>query len=274
MKAVNLITDDVKATNETPRIVESLRRSLDEKDVEIQRLLDENLSLNEKIKHLHREAIEHDKRLDELDQQHNEALQNLVLIKNELQENITALKTELDAVRVENEETKQKYQHLSQEHDELVAANEEALGKFNEIKESAEEKDDELAQLKTQVEELQTQLHGKVTEIAELNAMIEEKDAHSREGSDKFELIDIEKEKMTSSMEINRLQTELDEINERLSILCDLKDQYDSNVAKLSSVVSERNRLEQEVGKIRAENERLLKKVEATHEAVQKLQVS
>lgn len=252
MKTINLATDDAKELIENPRIVESLRRSLDEKDVEIQRLLDENLSLNDKIKHLHRTAIENDKRLDELDQQHTEALQNLVLIKNELQENVAVLKKELETVRRENEETVTKFNNLTKDHADLVAANQESLQKFEELEGKFNESNEERDRLKAEVEELQAQLTSKSTEIAEL---LEEKEAHSREGSDKFEMIDLEKEKMTSSMEINRLQTELDEINARLSILNDIKDQYDSNVLKLGSVVSEKSNLEEEVKRLRVQNE-------------------
>lgn len=264
------MADDAKAISENPRVVDNLRRALDEKDVEIQRLLDENLNLNEKIKHLHRESIEQDKRLDELDQQHTEALQNLVLIKNELQQNVATLKTELDGMRKENAALHGKLQSLTEDHSDLEAANRETTAKMEQLdaihKESIEESE-------RKIEELQTQLNAKSAEIGELNAMLEEKDAHSRDGSDKFELIDLEKEKMTSSMEINRLQTELDEINERLAILADIKDQYDSNVVKLSSVATEKNVLEEQVKKLTIENQRLLNEMHVTRESVEKLEV-
>lgn len=273
LKPASAATDDAKESIEHPRIVDSLRRSLDEKDADIQRLLDENLSLNEKIKHLHRESIEQDKRLDELDQQHNEALQNLVLIKNELQANVVALKKELQSVRNENEDINQKLQILTKDHCDLETVNQEANRKFDEVEAKHKDTIDENDRLKVELDELQTQLNTKITEITELNAMVEEKDAHSREGSDKFELIDLEKEKMTNSMEINRLQTELDEINERLSILKDIKDQYDSNVLKLGSVVSEKNNLEELVNHLTAENESLLNEVRVTRKSVEKLEV-
>lgn len=262
--------NELQHSHENPRIVDSLRRSLDEKDAEIQRLLDENLSLNEKIKHLHREAIGQDKRLDELDQQHTEALQNLVLIKNELQENVRTLNAELDSVRKQNEELNGKLQSLSTEYEDLTEANRVAQRNGNEAE---TENIKEIDRLKRELNEVTTTLNTKITEISELNAMLEEKDAHSRDGSDKFELIDLEKEKMTNSMEINRLQTELNAINERLSILKDIKDQYDSNVIKLGSVVSEKNHLEKEVMKFRAENEQLLNEIHVTRQAVEKLEV-
>lgn len=262
--------DDAKVITENPRIVDSLRRALDEKDLEIQRLVAENLDLNEKIKHLHRESIEQDKRLDELDQQHTEALQNLVLIKNELQQNVATLKTELDEMRKENATLNGQLESLTKDHSDLDVANRETLVKMEQLemahKESIEESE-------RKIEELQTQLTAKSTEIGELNAMLEEKDAHSRDGSDKFELIDLEKEKMTSSMEINRLQTELDEINERLAILKDIKDQYDSNVVKLSSVVTEKSALEEKVKQLATENQSLLNEMHVARESVEKLEV-
>lgn len=273
LKPTQTATDDAKESIESPRIVDSLRRSLDEKDADIQRLLEENLSLNEKIKHLHRESIEQDKRLDELDQQHNEALQNLVLIKNDLQANVLSLKKELESVRNENEDLTQKLQILTKDHSDLETVNQEANRTFDEVVAKHKDTIDENDRLKSELDELQAQLNAKLTEIAELNAMLEDKDAHSREGSDKFELIDLEKEKMTNSMEINRLQTELDEINERLSILKDIKDQYDSNVVKLGSVVSEKSHLEELVSKLTAENESLLNEVRVTRESVEKLEV-
>lgn len=264
------MADDAKAITENPRIVDNLRRALDEKDLEIQRLFDENLELNEKIKHLHRESIEQDKRLDELDQQHTEALQNLVLIKNELQQNVATLKTELDEMRKDNVTLSGQLQSLTEEHGDLEAANRESTANMEQMETKHRES---IEDSERKIEELQTQLNAKSMEIGELNAMLEEKDAHSRDGSDKFELIDLEKEKMTSSMEINRLQTELDEINERLAILKDIKDQYDSNVVKLSSVVTERNSLEEQVKKLTIENQRLLNEMHVTRESVEKLEV-
>lgn len=248
---------------ENPRIVDGLRRTLDEKDGEIQRLFDENLSLKEKIKHLHRESIEQDKRLDDLDEQHTEALQNLVLIKNGLQENLAALKAELVAVRGEKEATDAKFTSLSKEHNGILASNQDLLRRLQD----SEEKLGDSVQAN---DELQSQLAAKTGKMTEL---LEEGEVPSREGSDKFELIDLEKEKMTSSLEINRLQSELDEINSRLSILKDIKDQYDSNVLKLGSVVSERNSLEEQVNKLKTENENLLKEMRLAREAVDKLEI-
>lgn len=247
--------------------MDSLRRSLDEKDGEIQRLLDENLSLNEKIKHLHRESIEQDKRLDELDQQHTDALQNLVLIKNGLQENVATLKAELDAMRNEKLATDEKLANLTKEHDTLVATNQQSLQRLDELQKELNESIAEKDRFKAEIDELQTQLMAKTSEITE-----EDKETHSREGSDKFELIDLEKEKMTSSMEINRLQTELDEINSRLSILKDIKDQYDENVLKLGSVVSEKNSLEEQVKQLKVDNECLSNEMRVAREALQKLE--
>lgn len=262
--------DDAKAKSEAPRIVDSLRRALDEKDVEIQRLLDENLDLNEKIKHLHRESIEQDKRLDELDAQHTEALQNLVLIKNELQQNVATLKTELDELRKENATLNGQLESLTEEHKDLETANRDTSAKMEQLDTKHK---DSIEESGRQIEELQTQLNAKLTEISELNAMLEDRDAHSRDGSDKFELIDLEKEKMTSSMEINRLQTELDEINERLAILADIKDQYDSNVVRLSSVVSEKSALEEQVKQLTVENQSLLNEMHVARESVEKIEV-
>lgn len=274
MKPQHSVTGTKKESTENPRIVDSLRRSLDEKDSEIQKLVAENLELNEKIKHLHRESIEQDKRLDELDQQHTEALQNLVLIKNELQENVSALKKELDSVRMGNVEINDKLQSVSLENNSLKATADETLRKLNDTDEKYKESLEENGRLKNEVDTLQTQLNAKSMEMTELSAMMEEKEgAHSREGSDKFELIDLEKEKMTSSMEINRLQTELDEINERLSILKDIKDQYDSNVLKLGSVVSEKSSLEDQVNQLRAKNESLLNEMRVARESVERLEV-
>lgn len=263
-------TDEKKS-----RIVESLRRSLDEKDGEIQRLLEENLSLNDKIKHLHRGSIEQDKRLDELDQQHTEALQNLVLIKNGLQEDVAALKAELDTVRKQRNEIDGKFQSLTKEHSDFYASTnkqqKESLRKFEELEAKLSQNLESNDRLRSEVDELQVRLGAKTSEITE--SLEEKESGHSREGSDKFELIDLEKEKMNSSMEINRLQTELDEINARLSILNDLKDQYDSNVAKLGSVVSEKNILEEQVNRLKKENESLLNEVRVARAAVDKLEV-
>lgn len=268
MKPVT-IANDVANDAENPRIVDSLRRSLDEKDGEIQRLLDENLTLNEKIKHLHREAIEHDKRLDELDQQHTEALQNLILIKNELQENVVLLKKELEAVRSENVEINEKFHNLNKDYSELVASDQESSQKLHELDENLKESLVTNERLQSEVDNLEAQLSAKRAEITEL---LEEKEAHSREGSDKFELIDLEKEKMSSSMEINRLQTELDEINARLSILNDIKDQYDSNVLKLGSVYSEKNTLEEQVKRLKSENDRLQNEIDIGQGSSDKLE--
>lgn len=263
--------DDIGSDN-SRRIVENLRRSLDEKDAEIQQLVNENLSLNDKIKQLHNESIEQDQQIEQLDQQHNEAIQGMIGIKNELQAKVIALDAELKALKKERAETDLKFDRVVKDQNELLAANDELVKKFDEMEQKYNQITEESLRYNAEIVELNSQLSAKAAEITHLNAMLEEKEAHSREGSDKFEMIDIEKDKMSNSSEVNRLQTELDEINERLAILNDIKDQYDSNVLKLGSVADEKNKLEEQVAKLKATNNSLLEEVRVAREAVEKLE--
>lgn len=273
LEADNTDGENIASRNDNRRIVENLRRSLDEKDDEIKQLVGENLQLNEKIKQLHSESIEHEKRLVALDQQHTEEIHGVLAIKNELQAKIITLESDLKTLRADQVDGNLKFDRLYKDYNDLLTANLELIGRFDEIDAKYQECTEENDRLKGEIEDMQTQLSNKSTEIAELNALLEEKDTPSREGSDKFELIDMEKDKLSNSSEVNRLQTELDEINEKLAILNDIKDQYDSNVLKLGSVVAEKSKLEEQNGKLKSTNDYLLEEVRVAREAVEKLEL-
>lgn len=257
------------ATGDNRRIVENLRRALDEKDAEIKQLVDESVALNDKVKQLHREAIEQDKRLEALDQQHSEEIESVLGIRNELQAKIITLDASLQAARLERSETDAKFEQLYHDHSDLLAANQELVDRFDDIESKYVECSTELGRLKGEVDDAQTQLSSKSMEVVELNALLEEKEAHSRDGSDKFEMID----KLSNSSEVNRLQTELDEINDKLAILNDIKEQYDENVAKMSAVVAEKNKVEEHLTMVQATNENLLEEIRVARESVEKLEI-
>lgn len=245
------------ATGDERRIVEKLRHSSNEKEAKIQQLFDENTALRDQKKQSQRDA---NKKLEKLDQQHNQTIQGLPGLKEDLA---------LDLIKLRDEQnsTNLKFQNLVLDHKSLIEHHESLNVKY---KQSI----DENRQLGDQVNEIQSQLSTKLVEITDLNRLIEEKETISRDGSDEFEKIDLEKDKLLSNYsEVSRLQTELGEINERLSILNDIKDQYDMNVSKLSSVIAERNELEEQVTKIQSINDELLEEVRVTREAVEKLEV-
>lgn len=280
MTTISLVADEFETTanvsgaaltasGDNRRIVENLRRALDEKDAEIKQLVDENLELNGKMKQLYRDSIEQDKRLEELDQQHTVEIESVLGIKNELQAKIITLDAGLKASRDEQIEHNMKFEQLYRDHSGLLAANQELITRFDEIEARYQECSEENDRLRGEADEVHTQLASKSMEVVELNAMLEEKEAHSRDGSDKFEMID----KLSNSSEVNRLQTELDEINDKLAILNDIKDQYDENVAKLSSVVSENAKLEEQLSKVLATNDSLMEEIRVTRESVEKLEV-
>lgn len=124
------------ASGDNRRIVENLRRALDEKDTEIKQLVDENFALNDKIKHLHRASIEHDKQLEELDQQHSEEIQSVLGMKNELQAKIITLDVSLQTSRNEHAEINAKFDQLFRDHSNLLAANQELITRFDEIEQN------------------------------------------------------------------------------------------------------------------------------------------
>lgn len=259
-------------SNAEDRIVDRLRRSLDEKDVQIQRLIDENVRLNETIDGM----VESERQqIEQLDQQHTEAVESLLIVKNELQTKCDQLQSELETLRDDHSAIALKLEQLESEHEELRKSHYDMQENLEDhtIDYSAElaYKTEESHQRAKEIEQLKNELDAK---IKELNAALEDKDTHSREGSDKFELIDIDKEKVTSSStEVSRRQHELDEINDRLSILNDIKDQYDANVVKLSTLIEEKNSMERQMAAMKSENERLLKEVQVTREAVEKLEI-
>lgn len=255
------------------RIVDRLRRSLDEKDVQIQRLIDENLRLNETIDGV---VDSERQQIEQLDLQHTEALANMVAEKNEVQTKCEQIQSELDTMRSQQLEDLCKFEQLQSEHSELVKSNEELLSKCERIESDFSlqlaANVEDIDQRAKEIDQLKCELDVK---IKELNVALEDKDSHSREGSDKFELIDIDKEKVQAlpSTEVSRRQNELDEINERLSILNDIKDQYDGNVVRLSTLIDEKNAMERQMAALKNDNENLLKEVQVTREAVEKLEI-
>lgn len=269
---LNTVALPAGETTVDDRIVERLRRSLDEKDVQIQRLIDENVRLNENIDDmvdLERQQIE------QLGQQHNEAMDNLLATKNELQTKCEQFQSELNTLRTKQSEITLEFEHLQSEHSLLLKTNDELKSECEKIALDCSlqlaAKNEENVACANEIDHLKSELDIK---MKELNVLLEDKDSHSREGSDKFELIDIDKEKATlSSTEVNRCHHELDEINERLSILNDIKDQYDANVVKLSTLIEEKNTMERQMAVLKSDNENLLKEVQVTREAVEKLEI-
>lgn len=257
------------ASGDNRRIVENLRRALDEKDTEMKQLVDENFALNDKIKHLHRASIEHDRQLEELDQQHSEEIQSVLGMKNELQAKIITLDATLQTSRNEQADINARFEQLFRDHSDLLAANQELIIRFDEIEQKYQQCSEENDRLRAVVDDAQSQLSSKSMEVVELNELLVEKEAHSRDGSDKFEMID----KLSNSSEVNRLQSELDEINEKLAILNDIKDQYDENVTRLGSVVAEKAKLEEQLTNAHARNENLLDEIRVTRESVEKLEI-
>lgn len=228
---------------EQERKIETLRRSIDEKTSRIGELENENGELKETVESLRNENNEINLQIELLDQQHSEAIERMLAVKNDLQAECSRLQNDFEIFRKEND---LKHQKLLEEKALLIQENKELLDKNSQLEEQC---------IKS--------LEGSVVLSG---------DEREKEGSDKFELIDIEKDGRSNSVEATRLQTELEEINEKLSILNDIKDQYDLNVVKLGRVVDEKNKLEEELKRYKNENEKLLEEVQVTREAVEKLE--
>lgn len=244
------------------RIIERLRRSLDEKDNQIQRLIDENVRLNETV-----DAVAESERqqIEQRDSQHTEVMTKLLDVKTELSTKCEQLESELNAMRSERLAADETLDRIQTEHTEMKRLNEELASKCDELEQQLTAKTTDTNSHIVEIEKLRGELDAKVKE---LNAALEDRDSHSREGSDKFELIDIDKEKVAG-----RRQHELDEINERLAILNDIKDQYDGNVVKLGALIDEKNAMDRQMAALKNENENLLKEVQVTREAVEKLEI-
>lgn len=215
---------------------------------------------------------ESDKKLEELDQQHNDVIQGLLSVKDGLQQKVTSLETDLTKLYYDQNEAKVLFDQLNEKYKHLLTSNQELTASFSNIENKYKTCIEEKSQLSVQVDDLQNQVILKTAEVDELNKILEEKETFSRAGSDEFEKIDLEKDKIISS-DVNKLQIELDEINERLSTLNDIKDQYDSNVSKLSAVIAERNNLEEQLTNLRIANDGLLKEVQVARAAVEKLEI-
>lgn len=239
-------------TNDHSRIFENLRLSLNEKELKIEQLIHEN----ETMKILYEEA---DNRLEVLDKQHNEVIQRLLELKNQLQVRVSTLENDLT--------------NYDKDHKKLLISNDVLSESLKNITAKYDECVQEKVRLVPHACEFISQALERNTKNEESSQMIEKNENHSRNGSDEFERIDMEKEKLSSSAEVIRLQNELYRINERLSILNDIKDQYDSNVSKLGSTIAERNDLEKEVVRLRTTNDELLEEVRVAREAVEKLEI-
>lgn len=158
-------------------------------------------------------------------------------------EELTAMSTWCNQIRQENEAKEKANQQNDNVEDKLRFLTEENARLMNEI-----------ATLKTTIEQ-------KSKEVSELNKIL-----------DICDVLDVTETKDTSSTELMRRQQELDEIKSRLSILNEVKNQYDGNVVRLSAVVEEKTELEKQMSKLRKENENLLREVRVTREAVEKLE--
>lgn len=213
------------------RIVEKLRRALEEKDIKLQQLIDENVSMNDKIKQLHQNGFEIEKNIEQLDQQHNIEMESMIDIRNELQ--------------------------LKIDHLEKLLSNE--AEKSIDLESKLSNAFDENQQIATKSAELEKIVNEKCHEIKELNKILEVCD-----------VLDVKDKKSPSP---TSHQQELEEIKGRLSILNDVKAQYDANVQRLSAVVDEKAQLEKLMTKLQSDNEKLLHEVQVTREAVEKLEI-
>lgn len=229
---------------EHERRIETLRRTIDEKSDRIGQLENENSDLKSSVELLRNENNEINLQIELLDQQHNEAIERMIGVKNDLQLECNRLENDLKWIKTESDS---EYQKLLEEKALLIQENKELLDKNAQLEEQC---------IKS--------LEGSVVLSG---------DEREKEGSDKFELIDIDKDNRANSLEVARLQTELGEITERLAILNDTKDQYDLNVVKLGAVVDEKNKLEEQLQKYKNENSKLLEEVQVTREALEKLEI-
>lgn len=181
-----------------------LRRIIEEKDQKLKKVKIENAILNEKVNELLQENKNANANIDALDQEHDAALEELLTIKQSIQEKCTRVEKQLkDVLKEKNvlDETLQKHNELQVNYANVESAYVNATHESNE--------------LKTKIEELNLQLKLKTDETNELLAAHDEKE---KELLEKFEYIDVEKEKFIDdaakairekqSSDIERLQTE------------------------------------------------------------------
>lgn len=119
------------------RVVEKLRRSLEEKDAQLQRLTDENLEMNEKLKRLHLNAVEVEKKIELLDLQHSEEMASLIDIRDDLQKRVDVLSS---GERQKSTDAEQRLAKALEENERLAKETED-------LKASVKTKGDEVAEL-------------------------------------------------------------------------------------------------------------------------------
>lgn len=289
---VSLLEDDKNATIGN---VERLRRTIDEKNDEIKRLEACASEKEKKIKELQNANNEINLQIEELDQQHTDAINGLLNVKNELQAKCTLLEADLTTYRSEQIVSSDHLRDLGQKYDDLLQSNEELIKKYDRAEASYVKAMQDQEILSNEKYDLNLELDRRLLEVNELTLALEERE---REAIEKFEIVEMDKDKLQSdgqssqlddqckmstseeskdrcdssasmiSMEeqIMQLRAESDTLVEELKIAREATRNAEDLKISYEALNAEKERLEEEFGSLKEENQRLNSNLQESNE--------
>ncbi len=199
------------------KFVEQQRDTLKKENTESSKRFEQMLDTIQKKCNAEKENIEHNAKLtiNNLEQKHQKQIKDMQdghnRIYSELINNNKELEKEIKALRIENENTKNKKNNNSELTKRLEEINQEKE-KYRKIEESLkEEKEKQINELNSNFEKEKNALKKKITET--------EKSLREAEGKKGALLLELEKEKAKWNIEKDNLITKNQELNDRISTI-------------------------------------------------------
>lgn len=255
LTSVSLLDDD---KHEATGIVEKLRRTIDEKNDEIKRLNVDAVEHHESIERLRNENNEINLQIEQLDQQHSDAVERVLTVKNELQIKCQQLENDLAAMRVDHIVVRTQLEELTQQQADLLRSNEELIAKYDQVEASYVKALQDNANITDEKDLIRAELERRMIEISELTLALEEKE---REAIEKFEIVEMEKDRMLASAS-NDNESTADEHQRMILSTDDGKDRCDSSASMVS--------VEEQLMQLRTESDALVEELKIAREATSK----
>lgn len=239
--------------------MEKLRRTIDEKNDEIQRISVELTTQREQINQLNNENSEVNLQIEQLDQQHSDAIDGLLCVKKNLQAKCENLEADLAEVRANQILAAVKFERLALDHDNLLQSNEELVTKYDQVEQSYVKSVQDHVNLAGEKNLLRAELEKRMLEISDLTLALEEKE---REAIEKFEIVEMEKEKLVHEQQAAQADSDHCDDSGKMSASDEIKDRCDSSASMVS--------VEEQLMQLRSESDTLVEELKIAREATRK----
>lgn len=251
LTSVSLLDDDKHAAT---GVVEKLRRTIDEKNDEIKRLNAEAIEQRECVERLRNENNEINLQIEQLDQQHSDAVDRVLTVKNDLQKQCQRLESDSAAMRADHIVAKAQFEELTQQHADLLRINEELIVKYDLVEANCAKALQDNANMADEKNLVRAELERRMIEISELTLALEEKE---REAIEKFEIVEMEKEKMMASA-----SADAELLGDEQKMTSSADDRCDSSASMVS--------VEEQLMQLRTESDALVEELKIAREATRK----